>query len=75
MLREMNLIADKNKTPPFMRTSVSRQFLTHNPNYKDVFKQCPACNQFSFVNIDMNGNKTIIGRVCRNCGNKNDVVD
>ena len=67
----MSNYIDKNILPPFMRKSVSKTFLLHNPNYKDVFKQCPSCGKYSFVNIDRNGNK-IKGRRCRVCENYND---
>jgi hypothetical protein len=33
--------------PPFMRSSVSAKFLSFNPVYKTIFRQCPSCNKFS----------------------------
>lgn len=57
--------------PPFMRKSVSDSFLKNNPQYKDLFKKCPSCNNNSLCNVDIHA-RTIQGRICRECGYTND---
>lgn len=64
----------KNIIPVYMKSSVSQQFLTKNPIYKDIFKKCPNCNNFSLkpkhmnqmldIKAAMNSND----RQCTQCG-------
>jgi rubrerythrin len=38
---------DKNKIPPYMRTSMSASYLAKNPQYKKYFRKCGGCSKFS----------------------------
>ena len=65
---------EKNTVPAYMKRSVSKSFIQNNPNYKNVFKECPSCGKMSFVNIDDHGRPLPKGRLCRMCNYSNDKV-
>jgi hypothetical protein len=67
-------MSNKKNFPPYMRSSVSAQFLAKNPLYKKVFMKCPNCAKFSLkpVNLttiqDPQKIKDVKDRKCFNCG-------
>lgn len=39
--------------PPYLKSSVTPQFLAKNPLYKKVFYKCPNCNNYSLKPLNI----------------------
>lgn len=47
-------MTSKKIMPPYMKSSVSPQFLAANPLYKKIFFKCPICNNYSLKPLGLN---------------------
>jgi hypothetical protein len=47
-------------TPAHLRSKVSSNFLSKNPQYKELFKRCPNCNKYALKPFES-------GRRCTQC--------
>ena len=53
-------VKNKNKYPDYMKSSVSGQFLSKNPIYKDIFMKCVICGKYSLKPVGINQMKDAV---------------
>jgi len=62
---------EKHNIPPYMKRSVSDNFIRNNPKYSKIFSRCPSCGKNGLKPVNIN-NLKIVGKKCAECGYTND---
>lgn len=58
---------NRHRIPLFLRSKVSYSTLRKHPQYKELFRKCPKCSEYSFKPVKDQPNT----RLCTQCGYSN----